>query len=50
MEPYDLHGVFHAAVGPEFTLDVFITNDSLLLWEIFPMRAQQASVEWDGWE
>lgn len=45
-----MHGIFHTAVSAEFTLDVFVTEDAHVLVEEFPMRAEEAPVEGDGWE
>lgn len=45
-----MHGVLHTAVSPKFTLDVFVTEDAHILVEEFPVRAEEAAVEGDGWK
>lgn len=45
-----MHGVLHIAVSAEFTLDIFVAEDAHVLVEEFPMRAEETSIEWDGWE
>lgn len=47
---HQVRRIVDVAVGPELGLDVLVTQQPHLLRQVFPVRTQQAPVEWDWWQ